>query len=290
MATINRKVRHSPCHILLDHNIPCVVWFEDALAHYGVPTVLFDLYVLVPDIEVATQVLRRDGWNLVSQEKGKIGIADVDSPQRRLTPTSEDGHKAELPTLHPCTPKHPPPPDTSPPGPTTTVLLPAADWNFSLAGLRANDTKTLVNTIFPPLAGLVDALIDSLLDCPSDDSMLSSHLRVQIAYLYGSSPLLKEKSFAEQLLNEHRQYHLDVVSGMDHATNPFISHQRNIREALRTGTQKLQECSAPRSNETLFSREVQARLLASMPDPFVHTEESREDGMVEKVWTTQRRK
>ncbi|KAF1973757.1 hypothetical protein BU23DRAFT_639719 [Bimuria novae-zelandiae CBS 107.79] len=250
MATIDRKLRHLPCHILHDHSIPCVVWFEDAIAYYGVPTVLFDLYILVPDIETATQVLIRDGWNLVPQEKGKIGNADVDYPQRH----------------------------TSPPGPTTTVLLPAADWNFSLAGLGANNTKNLVNTIFPPLAGLVDALIDSLLDCPSDNYMLWSHLGVQIAYLYGWSPLLKEKGFAEQLMYEHRQYHLDVLFGMDHATWPFVSHQRKIREALRNRTHKLQECSAARSNESLFSREVQAKLLASMPDPFAHTEEDRKDG------------
>ncbi|KAF2438418.1 hypothetical protein P171DRAFT_526099 [Karstenula rhodostoma CBS 690.94] len=281
MATIDRKLRHSPCHILRDHNIPCVVWFEDAIAYYGVPTVLFDLYILVPDIETATQVLISDGWDLVPQEKGKIGNADVDYPQRRLTPPSQYSHKAELPAPHASTPQSPrplPPPDTSPPRPTTTVLLPVADWNFSLAGLGANNTKNLVDTIYPPLAGLVDALIDSLLDCPSDNYMLYSHLSVQIAYLYGWSPLLKEKGFAEQLMYEHRQYHLDVLCGMDHATWPFISHQRKIREALRNGTHKLQECSAARSNESLFSREVQAKLLASMPDPFAHTEEDRKDG------------
>ncbi|KAJ4299093.1 hypothetical protein N0V90_004337 [Kalmusia sp. IMI 367209] len=272
MAAIDLSPRHLPCRIFHDHNIPCVVWFEDALAYYGVPTVVFDLYILVPDAEAAAQVLVREGWNLIPQEKGKIGNAYC-----RLTPPSPDSHKAQPPTSHSRTSNLPPPPDTSPPGPTTTVLLPAADWNFSLTGVDANNTKILGNTIFPPLAGLVDALIDSLLDCPIEQDMLRMHLGVQINYIYGRSPVLKEKAFAEQLLYEHRQYHLDVVSGMEHGTVPFILHQRSIREALRQRTHTLQECSAPNNKDLFRDRELEAKILASMPNPFVHMEGNRKD-------------
>jgi hypothetical protein len=88
--------------------------------------------------------------------------------------------------------------------------------------------------------------------------------------------MLKEKAFAEQLVYEHRQYHLDVLFGMDHGTVQFISHQRNVREATRQRTQKLQECSAP-DNKDLFTRELQAELLASMPKPTVDLEEDEND-------------
>ncbi|KAF2475535.1 uncharacterized protein BDR25DRAFT_382564 [Lindgomyces ingoldianus] len=54
MATNNSNPRHQPCYILHDHGIPCVVWFEDAVAYYGVPTIVFDLYVLVSDIDSRT--------------------------------------------------------------------------------------------------------------------------------------------------------------------------------------------------------------------------------------------
>jgi hypothetical protein len=284
MSTIDRNSRRLPCHILHDHNIPCVVWFEDAIAYYGVPTVLFDLYILVPDIETATQVLVQDGWNLVPQEKGRIGNADVDYPQRRLTPPSQNSQKVGLSTPQPFTTRLPPPPPiASFPGPTTTVLLPAADWYFSLAEVSANNTTTLADTVFPPLTGLADALIDSLLDYSSGNVMLHSHLAVQITSLYGWAPMLKETAFAEKLAYEHRQYHLDVLFGMDHGTYPFISHQRNIREALRHRTHKLQDCSAPHNNEALFSRGVQARLLASMPNPFGHMEGEQND---EDGWET----
>ncbi len=126
MAINKSNPRHQPCYVLHDHGIPCVVWFEDAIAYYGVPTVVFDLYVLVSDIEIAAQVLIQDGWTLVPQEKGKIGNANVDYAQRRLTPPSQDNHDAEIFKPHPHN-SILPPPSTKPPGPTTAVLLPAAD-------------------------------------------------------------------------------------------------------------------------------------------------------------------
>jgi hypothetical protein len=278
MATTDRNPRHLPCHILHDSNLPCVVWFEDAIANYGVPTVVFDLYILVQDLETAAQVLVKSGWNLVLQEKGEIGNAIIDSPQRRLTPPSQYIRKAELPTSHPRTSNFPPPlPDKSLPGPTTTVLLPAADWNFSLAEVGANDTKPLMYTVFPPLAGLVDALIDSLLDFSSGNAMFRNFLANQITYLYRWAPEQQEKMFAEQLRYEHRQYHLDVLSGMSHGTVPFVAHQRKIREASRQGTHVLQECT----NKALCSREVEARLLAAMPNPFA---DMKEDVIIEDGW------
>jgi hypothetical protein len=256
-AIIDANPRHLPCHILHHHNIPCVVWFEDAIAIYGAPVVVFDLYILVPDIDTASSVLVQYGWSLVSQEKGKIGNATVDSHETRL-PGS-------------------PVPDMPLPGPTTTVLLPAADWNFSLPRIGSIKIKPFVDIVVPPLTGLVDALIDSLLDCPSDHDMLKTHLAVQITSLYRWAPALKEKDFAEQIMYEHRQYHLDVLSGMDHGTVPFISHQRSIREALRQKKHVLQECSSGRDNEALFGKKVRERLLASMPKPRVNVEGDRKD-------------
>jgi hypothetical protein len=266
-AIIDANPRHLPCHILHHHNISCVVWFEDAIAVYGAPVVVFDLYILVPDIDTASSVLVQYGWSLVSQEKGKIGNATVDFPQRHLTPPSRDSHETRLPGS--------PVPDISLPGPTTTVLLPAADWNFSLPGIGSTTTKPFVDIVVPPLIGLVDALIDSLLDCPSDYDMLRTHLAVQITSLYRWAPALKEKAFAEQMMYEHRQYHLDVLSGMDHGTVPFINHQRSNREALRQKKHVLQECSSSRDNEALFGRKVRERLLASMPKPRVNVEGDR---------------
>ncbi|KAI1082145.1 hypothetical protein F5B20DRAFT_23838 [Whalleya microplaca] len=55
--------RLAPCRILLQHSIPTSLWFEDAIGRYGVPTVVFDLHLLVPDIEQASAILRQQGWS-----------------------------------------------------------------------------------------------------------------------------------------------------------------------------------------------------------------------------------
>lgn len=108
------------------------------------------------------------------------------------------------------------------------------------------------NVLFPPLAGLLDALIECWLDCPSDDSMLLIGLACQIFYLYTYIPALKEKSFAEQMKYENRQFHLNVLMGMNAGMVRFGRHQRAIRDALRQGQYGLQECSVSRDSKIFF--------------------------------------
>lgn len=50
--------------LLHDSNIPCIIWCEDAVGYYGVPTVVFNLHILVPDIHKAAKVLTQRGWHL----------------------------------------------------------------------------------------------------------------------------------------------------------------------------------------------------------------------------------
>ncbi|PKY06761.1 hypothetical protein P168DRAFT_288663 [Aspergillus campestris IBT 28561] len=232
--------RYRVSQVLSDHQVPHVVWFEDALVHYGVPTAVFDLYILVEDIELTAECLAKAGWTFDMHRPHRIGNAEVDLmslPQQRLI--SADNH-------------------------TRTILLPATDWNFSLtdaqleyADIRpdsaSSDNKLPFKVPFPPLAGLLDALIESWLECPSDDTMLSIVLACQISYLYAHVPVLKQqKSFVEQMRYEHRQFHFDVLAGMETGTLPFRRHQRPIRDALRRGEYELRECSAPRDTKELF--------------------------------------
>jgi hypothetical protein len=43
--------RFSPCRILYEVGVPCVIWGEDALTAYDIPTIVFDLFLLVHDPE-----------------------------------------------------------------------------------------------------------------------------------------------------------------------------------------------------------------------------------------------
>jgi hypothetical protein len=254
---IEHVPRYQPCYILSDNNIPCVVWCEDALAHYGVPTVVFSLYLLVPNIDQAAEVLVQRGWHLEDKTQTKFGNAPLRSARHRLTPAVDAARKR--PTWSPGM-GPPPPPSNEPPGPTTTILLPASEWNYYFP-------KTGDQNFIPPLPALLDGLIDKLLDDPLTETMFWNHLAVLIAYLYGYVPATKQKSFAEELKYDHRQFHYDCLSGMSTGL-PFIRHERKIREALRNGTYQLCDCSADRNDESLFTAKAEARLIASTSSPF----------------------
>ncbi|OJI87735.1 hypothetical protein ASPTUDRAFT_421134 [Aspergillus tubingensis CBS 134.48] len=228
-----RDARYNVCQVLTDNRVPHAIWFEDALVHFDVPTAVFDLYILVEAIDVAANILAKAGWHSDIQAPHLIGNAEVDLlnfPQQRLIP---------------------------PDGETRTILLPATDWKFPLTSDTRSEFVPLkvmpsLKVPFPPLASFLDALIESWLDCPSNYEMLSLVLACQISYLYAHVPALKEKSFAEQLRFEHRQFHFDVLAGMETGTIPFRKHQLAIRDALLRGQYKLRECSASRDNRDLF--------------------------------------
>ena len=115
---------------------------------------------------------------------------------------------------------------------------------------------------------LLDALIDRLLDNDPLANEIWRHLAILIAYLYSYVPELKEKSFAEYLKYEHRQYHYDTLSGMATGTFPFVRHQRKVRDALRDGNHRLCDCSANQDDESLFTAKVEERLRALNASPF----------------------
>ncbi|KAK4869509.1 hypothetical protein LT330_005891 [Penicillium expansum] len=250
--------RYKPCQVLSGNQVACAIWFEDTLHHYGVPTILFDLYLLVQDIDEAAELLVKAGWVIDSQGPHTIGNAEVELPQKRLIfPSSQ----------------------------AITVLLPAQEWKFSLMADSASDGTSLTtegtslttddtslttddtslttddtplttesspeNVFFPPLPGFLDALIESWLDCPCDDGMLLIHLACQISYLYAYAPALKQRSFAERMKYEHRQFHFDVLAGMQIGTIPFRKHERAIRDALLQGQYELRECSMSCDNEEI---------------------------------------
>lgn len=134
-----RDDRLLPCRLLQHKGIACAVWFEDAIAHYGVPTILFDLYVLVSLPHVAAQILVAHGWTLLSRP-AKVRNADVENMLVTLAPpAATDKGTREKANM-----------DLS--VPTTTVLLSAADWNFELP--KDSDKVPGISRLFPSLPTL----------------------------------------------------------------------------------------------------------------------------------------
>jgi hypothetical protein len=271
--------RFEPCFLLYQKGVQSVIWFEDALYRYSVPTAVFKLYLLVLDINQASQVLEEFGWTLFStlERPAKISYTLVDKVQRCFAPPGmaaqilEEEKRMQLqfstnPPPPPPPPfvkssstihldtysspikrerERPPPPLPShgPPPVSETVLLLASDWNYTFV---SQPQRQYVDP-FPELPKLLDALIDALLDCSNNSLIL--HLSCLVLYLYEYNPEVKEKSFAKQLKVEHQQFHYDQLSGMKTAPGVFLKHERDIRDQIRRGVYSIKECSVGPDHE-----------------------------------------
>ena len=172
IALSNSNPRHLPCALLRSQGIRYVVWFKDAIAHYKVPTIIFNLYVLMQDPTSTAKLLLQSGWTFMQREQ-KIGNATLAYMQYALSPPAQNSIRRAGELL----------------GPITTVLLRANNWNFNLK------QHCSPATIIPPLAPLLDALINSQLNSPNDNLMLRMHLGYIIAYLYNYAPELQQETF-----------------------------------------------------------------------------------------------
>lgn len=227
--------RYEACVTLYQNDIAYVVWFEDALWYYQVPTAAFHLYLLVLDLDRATDVLVSSGWTLDTLSRSKIAHIDVSTAQHRL---SLPQPQAEMPIEI-----HTTPPSSMPQAPVhdRIVLLLATDWYFDLA---SNSTATIVSSIhLPRLPILLDCLIEALLEEDSDKAPIQGYIACQVAYLYEHNSKVKSKGFGSRLRHEHRQFHFDTVAGLPTVTRPGIRHEQSVRDALLEGSRTLCDLS-----------------------------------------------
>lgn len=234
--------RYTTCRILEESGIPCVVWHEDALQYYGVKTDLFDIYILVPDVPRATETLVHRGYNLVPQKP-------ID--KRRTSETMEITQRLEIPGVN----------NRAHFGidPADVVLSPMKDWDFIIPS-----TPSPRPSFIPQLPDLNDILIDKWLDNSDFGGDFKMRLAYYLGYLFAYIPVYQSPDFAQVLRLDHRQYHADLLSGMNMFTEPCRKHQRGIRDLIRAGQYELRECSASKENERLFTDAAEARLLAKM--------------------------
>ncbi|KAH9973289.1 hypothetical protein BGW80DRAFT_1252232 [Lactifluus volemus] len=203
---------------------------------HGVSTVVFDLYLLVSDIDAAAEVLLHRGWTYAKEKSADYHFLPrhPDFRRCRLNPPGTDDTPKPTSLLR----------RIDPPRSTAIVLLPASDWKLPSDKFLLSRTQGFI----PSLPDSTDGLIESLLDAPGYRG-LEDHLSVHLAYLYSHVPAVKERSFASELMHENRQYHHDVISGLETGTRRFLTNERQVREELRNGTRELQECSVARVPE-----------------------------------------
>jgi hypothetical protein len=212
---------------LLRHGISCAVWGEDALWHYGVRTVYFDLFLLVEDLEAAAQCLEHAGYSRAMANSRYKFIPELHVLPRftkgKLNP--DEGDAA-----------------------TYVALLRAQQCSYSLP--LANISQELI----PPLPALVDSIIDAWLDATATD--YGMHLTTHLSYLHDYCSKARDPLFIAQLKPEHRDFYRRSVSPrhygrkreMEKCTR-FLSY-RNLdtaRSLKKIKSPKIQRISFQRS-------------------------------------------
>ncbi|KAH6615759.1 hypothetical protein B0J18DRAFT_289707 [Chaetomium sp. MPI-SDFR-AT-0129] len=193
--------RFSACSILYSAGIPASIWFEDALAYHDVPTLVFELFLLVPDVDAAARVLMSAGY-----QRGELSLAL--SPIRQFdnlyTPVRTE---SQHPTTDAESTSQSPEIDE-----TRVILLPAKEWFHDLPA-----TPEDMADWFPTLPQLLTALIAKWLSLEEGDRDLRLRIAVFLGYIYEYLDSVKVRGFEQQLPQQFWAFHSDQVQGINAA-------------------------------------------------------------------------
>jgi hypothetical protein len=185
-------LRYTACELLYNAGIPAAIWLEDALSYYGVPALVFDLFLLVPDVNAAAHVLVRSGY-----KRGQLSLALRDIPQfdnlytpPQTTSTTHEDHDSVAGA--------------------NVVLLPAKEWFHQLPA-----TAEAVTDWFPTLPQLLTALIRKWLSLEEQEEDLRLRVAIFLGYIYSYVDAVKAPGFELQLPREYRVFHSDQLQGIN---------------------------------------------------------------------------
>jgi hypothetical protein len=280
--------RYAACRLLKEKGIACLVWFEDALAYYGVDTVCFDVHIIVNDVDAAQAALTAAGeWVSLAPAPQSQFLCDIQSQLRflRQRPDNDDDDDKAAPS--------PTVPDNRA---ATQVLMPAALWRGAIVlpdvaaspyqQPRAADRWPFM----PPLPDLLNGLLAQWLDAqPAEQPVLRLYHAMLIAAVVGQVRVVRggggdgggDAEFVARVAPENRQLLLDVLAGIDLGPPATHAHERAVREAIRAGTHALQACSVARDDERYFTP-AQKRRIAARQQQQLRREE-RESGERDEV-------
>lgn len=214
--------RYDACTVLCDAGIPCLIWGEDALALYGVPTIILDLFLLVHDPERAVRSLEAAGYSRtkVNPRFEHTPQLSIYAPRLAIPPKGSNIKGGDLTEV-----------DES--NTVGVVLLSAYEWKYTLYRDVAETQNYMA-----PLAAFLDCLIEVYLDLSTTDRPLRDHLAVWINYLYVYVKELRAPGFEEQLRPENRQLHFDMLSKenedrFDLSATRCQRYHQDIREKIR---------------------------------------------------------
>jgi hypothetical protein len=224
IESLEKEIAFDACRVLSASRIPSYMWGEHALACYGVPTFLFDVFLLVDDPEAAAQVLL--AWGLVRTKPNPRfnRISEIQQAPRLAVPTSclenagniaRQSKKEELPDAE----------DEDHPG---WILLRADDWPDNMLVFASR-------SYIPPLSIYLNCLISTYME--TFDIERRCRIACHITYFYSYIEEVKTDDFSKKISLENRQFHFDRLTS-DHDRHHIIFEKvlianRDIRQRIR---------------------------------------------------------
>jgi len=168
-ANANMDSRDGPVEILRRHDIAACLWSEDALSFYGVPTVVFELYLLIPDedLDKASTILSSSpGYQRIPPNDREMEIHTFRQVFLKYWSHRFMGPWSDI---------------------TGVQLLPAQEF----AHFTISKTTTIRHgpCLYPKLADFIEALVEKYLETTNTLSEVAfmAYVRVHLFYLAGSA-------------------------------------------------------------------------------------------------------
>jgi hypothetical protein len=166
---------HEGIKALKSCGIPFAVWGEDLLRYFGVPTIIFDHFLLVLNPETAASKLESCGFHPLPPNPRYCFLEELTRNSIRLSNVSGQ-HINDHPAV---------------------VLLSADAWHFSM------NLSSPKSDIIPPLSTVIESYIDIYLD--AEMVYFRCHLMTHIAYLADYAKDAKDPGFPHMLRYKYQQ-------------------------------------------------------------------------------------
>ncbi|KAL9053540.1 MAG: hypothetical protein Q9162_004707 [Coniocarpon cinnabarinum] len=218
-----REQRHEAARVLSkDAAIPSFIWMEDAVAQYDVPTVIFDVWLLVPNVEKAAQVLQRAGWTRT----------EVLPPKQRMKKLIADCQAFVSPSVHFF--------DNAPDRRhDLTILLPVEQWGLTLPDTPPKEAVPYVPHLYEILNSMMAMYISLDPDGHEGNDAFRDHIGVLIGYCYMYSEQTRDLELDQQWLDrKFLQLHYDLLENkhwVDLGARPSWHHHKENVEKIERG-------------------------------------------------------
>lgn len=228
LDTTTLPTRYRAYGILYCAVIPLCIWFEDALAHFGVPTFTFALFLVVPSAQLAQAInhLEKAGYKKRRPHLDYRNIRQFENMYEPEKPSiaadsatvAENGGDGFPPTN---------PADIIDSSNPPVVLLSADEWFYKLPQITAG-----MQDCFPTLPQYLTSIVSKWLSAAENEVMLRMHLAVQLEYIYEYLDEVKQPGFEKNLPSYLREFHLDGVNATGSRELSLVENQRKYRQQI----------------------------------------------------------